>query len=59
MKIERDVYIGAVTAITYSPDGKYIVYGRFVCLVFYLQEAVPIFMYMTVQHSKRLKQSGF
>ena len=27
MKLERSTYIGAVTAITYSPDGNYIVYG--------------------------------
>ena len=59
MKIERDIYIGAITAITYSPDGKYIVYGSFACLVLYMQEAVLLFIYMTVQHSKGLKQSEF
>lgn len=29
MKLERDTYIGAITAIAYSPDGKYIVCGYF------------------------------
>ena len=27
MNVLEDAYVGAVTAITYSPDSKYIVYG--------------------------------
>ena len=30
MNVLEDAYVGAVTAITYSPDSKYIVYGEYV-----------------------------
>ena len=28
MKVDQDTYVGAVTAVTYSPDEQYIVYGK-------------------------------
>ena len=45
MKLERDTYIGAVTAIAYSPDGKYIVCGNYLKVHTYVQEAVHLYLY--------------
>lgn len=28
MKVDQDTYVGAVTAVTYSPDEQYIAYGK-------------------------------
>ena len=35
MKCIRDTYVGAITALVYSPDEKYILYGFFTVTGFY------------------------
>ena len=39
MKVDQDTYVGAVTAVTYSPDEQYIVYGKRMSCLLYTSDA--------------------